>query len=89
MNEWINQNAFIITNGMVVGGVIFLFMFFLLFWKYMELLGDYDALVEQKIKTVEHNYWEWVTYENSKQVRQGAEEERPARNDANDSVKAE
>ena len=55
----------------------------------MKLLGDYDALVEQKIKTVEHNYWKWITYDKPKQVRQGAEEERPERNDANDSVKAE
>lgn len=89
MNEWINQDAFMITNGMVVGGVVFLFMFFLLFWKYVKLLGDYNAFVEQKIKTVGHNYWKWITYDKPKQVRQGAEEERPARNDANDSVKAE
>ena len=89
MNEWINQDAFMITNGMVVGGIVFLAMFLFLFWSYMKLLGDYDALIEQKIKTVENNYWKWVTYENPKQVRQGAEEERLARNDANDSVKAE
>jgi hypothetical protein len=89
MNEWINQDAFMITNGMVVGGIVFLTMFLFLFWSYMKLLGDYDALVEQKIKTVEHNYWKWITYNEPKQVRQGAEEERPARNDANDSVKAE
>ena len=48
MNEWINQNAFMVTNGIVVGAVVFLFMFLLLFWKYMELLGDYNAFVKQK-----------------------------------------
>lgn len=78
MNQWFIQDAFMITNGVVVVAFIVGAVFLLLFWKHMELLGDYDALIKQEQKRVEHDYWKWVTYEKTLQSRRGEEKTRPS-----------
>ena len=78
MNQWFIQDAFMITNGIVVAAFIAGAAFLLLFWKYMELLGDYDALIKQNQKRAEHDYWKWVTYERPIQARRGEEKTRPS-----------
>lgn len=78
MNQWFIQDAFMLTNGMVVGAIIFLCIFLLLFWQYMALLGDYNALMTQKIRNIEHSYWKWVTYEKPIQTRRREEKTGPS-----------
>ena len=75
-----------ITNGIIVAAFIAGAAFLFLFWKYIELLGDYDALMKQKQKRVEHDYWKWVTYEKPLQTRRGEEKTRPS-NNSEDSVR--
>lgn len=70
MNQWFIQNAFMITNGIVVVAFIAGAAFLLLFWKYMGLLGDYDALVKKEQKRIERNYWSWVIYDRPKEKSQ-------------------
>lgn len=77
MNQWFIQDAFMITNGIVVATFIAGAAFLFLFWKYMELLGDYDALMKQKQKRVENDYLKWVYYEEPIQTRRREEKTRP------------
>lgn len=86
MNQWFIQDAFMITNGIVVAAFIAGAAFLLLFWKHMELLGDYDALMRQKQKRVEHDYLKWVYYEKPTQIQHREKETRPS-NDSKDSVR--
>lgn len=78
MNQWFIQDAFMVTNGIVVAAFIAGAAFLFLFWKYMELLGDYDALIKQRQKKVENDYWKWIYHEEPIQVRRGEEETRPS-----------
>ena len=78
MNEWINQGAFMITNGMVAAVFIAGVAFLLLFWKHMELLGDYNTLMEQKQKRVENDYLKWVYYGKPMQIQRREKETRPS-----------
>ena len=76
MNQWFIQDAFMVTNGIVIVAFIASAAFLLLFWKYMALLGDYDALIKEK--RVEHNYLEWIYHERPIQARHGEEKTRPS-----------
>ena len=78
MNEWMTQPAFMITNGIVVAAFITSTAFLLLFWKYMALLGDYDALMKQEQKRVENDYLKWVYYEKPMQIQRREEKTRPS-----------
>ena len=78
MNQWFIQDAFMVTNGIVVAAFIAGAAFLLLFWKYMELLGDYDALIKQKQKRVENDYWKWIYHEKPIQARRGEEKTKPS-----------
>ena len=78
MNQWFIQDAFMITNGIVVAAFITSTAFLLLFWKYMALLGDYDALMKQEQKRVENDYLKWVYYEKPIQTRRREKETRPS-----------
>jgi hypothetical protein len=78
MNQWFIQDAFMITNGIVVAAFIAGAAFLLLFWKYMALLGDYDALMKQEQKRVENDYLKWVYYEKPMQIQRREKETRPS-----------
>ena len=78
MNQWFIQDAFMITNGIVIAAFIAGAAVLLLFWKYMALLGDYDALMKQEQKKVENDYLKWVYYEKPIQARRGEEKTGPS-----------
>ena len=70
MNQWFIQDAFMITNGIVVMGFIAAAVFLLLFWKHMALLGDYEALAKKEQRRIERDYWSWEIYDRPKEKSQ-------------------